>query len=81
MSMPERIILKMDKCSNGKETVRRFSLSSGNAEPLEARVACATNEGREIFITLGTGDHTCQRWKLSESLARKLRRELNERLD
>lgn len=33
------------------------------------------------YITLGIGDGTFQRWKLSEILARKLRRELNERLD
>lgn len=35
----------------------------------------------ERRITLGAGDGTFQRWKLTEELARKLRRELNERLD
>jgi hypothetical protein len=38
------------------------------------------NKG-ELYLLLGEGDHNCQRWKISESLARKLRRELNERLD
>ena len=32
-------------------------------------------------ITLGPGDGTFQRWKLSESLLKKIRREINEKLD
>jgi hypothetical protein len=35
----------------------------------------------ELYVLLGEGDHTCERWLLTESLARKLRRELNQRLD
>ena len=46
-----------------------------------AAVAVLTSEGPDLFLTLGPGDHTSQRWKLTPSLARKLRRELNERLD
>lgn len=46
-----------------------------------AAVAVVTQEARELYITLGPGDHTSQRWRLTESLARKIRRELNEKLD
>jgi hypothetical protein len=35
----------------------------------------------EIYVMLGEGNHDCERWLLTESLARKLRRELNEKLD
>jgi hypothetical protein len=38
------------------------------------------NKG-EIYIMLGEGNHDCTRWRLTESLARKLRRELNDKLD
>lgn len=48
----------------------------------EAVIAVVTGDKPdERYITLGPGDGTFQRWKLSEVLARKLRRELNERLD
>ena len=47
-----------------------------------ARVAAITgDQPDERYITLGEGDGTFVRWKLSESLARKIRRELNQRLD
>ena len=52
-----------------------------HSRPLAASIAVITNEADDLFITLGSGDHTSQRWKLTPSLARKLRRELNERLD
>jgi len=35
----------------------------------------------EFYIMLGRGDHTCERWRIDESLARKLRKELNQKLD
>ena len=35
----------------------------------------------EIYVMLGEGNHDCERWLLTESLARKLRRELNAKLD
>ncbi len=43
-------------------------------------VAAITNEGPDLYLMVGPGDHTSQRWKLSESLARKLFKELAERL-
>lgn len=47
----------------------------------EARVAAITNEGEQFYIMLGLGNHDCVKFGLTVSLARKLRRELNERLD
>ncbi|MCP3368292.1 hypothetical protein [Bradyrhizobium cajani] len=35
----------------------------------------------ERYITLGEADGTFQRWRLTEEQARKIRRELNSRLD
>ncbi len=54
---------------------------SAHATTSPAVIAAITNEGPDLYLMIGPGDHTSQRWKLSESLARKLRRELNERLD
>ena len=52
------------------------------SETKEAVVAVITGERpHDYCITLGIGDGTSERWKLSYALARKLRRELNERLD
>lgn len=49
---------------------------------IEAAVAVITGDRPgERFITLGAGDGGFQRWRLSEELARKIRRELNARLD
>lgn len=51
-------------------------------EPKKAVVADVVEEVRgDFIIVLGEGDHTCQRWQLTESLAKKIRRELNRRLD
>jgi hypothetical protein len=48
----------------------------------KAAVAVITGDTPgERYITLGEGDGTFQRWKLTEELARKIRRELNGRLD
>jgi hypothetical protein len=55
-------------------------VSDRHAESI-ATVAVITDDADGIKITLGPGDHTSQSWRLTESLARKLRRELNERLD
>jgi hypothetical protein len=55
--------------------------AKAQSAPRAASIAVITNEADDLFITLGSGDHTSQRWKLTPSLARKLRRELNERLD
>jgi len=49
--------------------------------PRVAAVAVLTKTEEGFFITLGEGDHSCDRWKITESLAKKLRRELNEKLD
>jgi hypothetical protein len=52
-----------------------------NSHAEEVVVAAIVPEGEDIVLMVGPGDHSCQRFKLTESLARKLRRELNERLD
>ena len=38
----------------------------------KAFVAAIVEEGEEIFLMVGAGDHDCDRWKLSRSLLRKL---------
>ena len=56
---------------------------SGDFGPCDCEaplVAAITNEGPDIYLMIGPGDHTSQRFKLSEPLARKLLRELFERL-
>lgn len=35
----------------------------------------------ELYVMLGEGNHDCERWLLTESLARKLRKQLNAKLD
>jgi hypothetical protein len=51
-------------------------------EVFEAVVAVITGDKPDDrSITLGVGDGTFQRWKLTDSLLKKLRREINERLD
>lgn len=35
-------------------------------------VAAVVKEGEQIFLVIGPGDHTCQRFEISFSLARKL---------
>lgn len=48
----------------------------------EAAIAVITGDKiGERYITLGERDGEFQRWKLTEDLARKIRRELNVRLD
>lgn len=48
----------------------------------EAAIAVITGDKvGERYITLGERDGEFQRWKLTEDLARKIRRELNARLD
>lgn len=49
-------------------------LSNSNSEVTEraARIATIVNEGGTIYLVLGEGDHTSDRWLLSESLVRKL---------
>jgi hypothetical protein len=37
-----------------------------------ARIAAAVEEGDKITLMLGEGNHDCERWELSEALARKL---------
>lgn len=59
---------------DGAVTEAPFSLQTGGKQR-EARVAVITNEGQEIYLTLGEGDHTSQRWKLSKSLLKKITRE------
>jgi hypothetical protein len=39
-------------------------------------VAAIVNEGEKIFLVVGPGDHTSQRYELSKSLADKLEYEL-----
>lgn len=48
----------------------------------EAVVAVITGDAEDDrYITLGPGDGTSDRWKLTDSLLKKLRREINARLD
>ncbi len=57
------------------------SIVSKSYAPKTVTVAAITNEGTDFYLTVGTGDGTSQRFKLSsEALARKLLRELFERL-
>lgn len=52
------------------------------SEVKEAEIAVVTGDRPEDYcITLGKGDGTFERWKLSYDLAKKIRRELNQRLD
>lgn len=46
----------------------------------DAFVAAAYEEcgGGDTIIMLGEGDHTCQRWRLTETLRRKLILELSK---
>jgi hypothetical protein len=56
---------------------RRADLpSTGDRSITVAVVACVTVVEGEITLMLGPGDHSCQRWRLSESLADKLEYEL-----
>ncbi len=50
--------------------------STGDRSITVAVVASVTVVDREITLMLGPGDHSCQRWRLSESLADKLEFEL-----
>jgi hypothetical protein len=47
-----------------------------------AHVAGITEPSKgEYYIILGTGHHDCTRWRMTESLLKKIRREINEKLD
>jgi hypothetical protein len=60
-----------------QESGRRTDLpSSGDRSITVAVVACVTVVEGEITLMLGPGDHSCQRWRLSEGLADKLEFEL-----
>jgi hypothetical protein len=50
--------------------------SAGDRSITVAVVACVTVVEGEITLMLGPGDHSCQRWRLSEGLADKLEFEL-----
>lgn len=50
--------------------------STGDRSITVAAVACVTVVEGEITLMLGPGDHSCQRWRISESLADKLEFEL-----
>ena len=48
----------------------------------DAAVAGITEPSKgEYYIILGTGNHDCTRWRMTESLLKKIRREINEKLD
>lgn len=48
----------------------------------EAMVAAITEPTKgEFYIMLGEGNHDCTRWRLSEPLLKKLRREINRTID
>jgi hypothetical protein len=52
------------------------------SEDKEAIIACITGDKPDDYcITIGPGDGTFVRWKISYETAKKLRRELNQRLD
>ena len=56
---------------------RRADLpSTGDRSITVAAVACVTVVDGEITLMLGPGDHSCQRWRLSEGLADKIEFEL-----
>jgi hypothetical protein len=60
-----------------QESGRRTNLpSAGDRSITVAVVACVTVVEGEITLMLGPGDHSCQRWRLSEGLADKLEFEL-----
>jgi hypothetical protein len=50
--------------------------SAGDRSITVAVVACVTVVEGEITLMLGPGDHSCQRWRISEGLADKLEFEL-----
>ena len=50
--------------------------STGDRSITVAAVASVTVVEGEITLMLGPGDHSCQRWRLSEGLADKLEFEL-----
>lgn len=50
--------------------------STGDRSITVAVVACVTVVDGEITLMLGPGDHSCQRWRISEGLADKLEFEL-----
>lgn len=50
--------------------------STGDRSITVAAVGCVTVVDGEITLMLGPGDHSCQRWRLSEGLADKLEFEL-----
>ena len=55
---------------------------SSVSEDKEAKIACITGDRPDDYcITIGPGDGTFVRWKISYETAKKLRRELNQRLD
>jgi hypothetical protein len=55
---------------------------SSVSEDREAKIACITGDKPDDYcITIGPGDGTFVRWKISYETAKKLRRELNQRLD
>jgi hypothetical protein len=57
-------------------------VSDPSKDERTAKIAAVTGDRPgERYITLGEGGGTFDRWKLSEGLARKIRRELNSRLD
>jgi len=48
----------------------------------DALVAGITEPSKgEYYIILGAGNHDCTRWRMTESLLKKIRREINEKLD
>jgi hypothetical protein len=56
---------------------RRTDLPSSTGRSVTvAAVGAVTQEAGDIVIMLGVGDHSCQRWKLSPSLADKIEFEL-----
>lgn len=56
-------------------------LQDNHADQIASVAVITGDKPEERYITLGQGDGSFQRWKLSEMLARKIRRELNQRLD
>jgi hypothetical protein len=56
-------------------------MTSSNSDKIAVIAVVTGDQPDDRYITLGVGDGTFERWKLTESLARKIRRELNQRLD
>lgn len=77
-----RPLLDTDEVGGQRRTDPPYDRGRGLSEDREAIIACITGDRPDDYcITIGPGDGTFVRWKISYETAKKLRRELNQRLD